>query len=38
MRLSGKDPMRRKFDSAPKSYWIVRTPPGPLPETFKNQF
>jgi hypothetical protein len=38
MRLSGKDPMRRKFDPAEKSYWIVRTPPGPAPETFKNQF
>jgi hypothetical protein len=38
MRLSGKDPMRRKFDPAAKSYWIVRTPAGPAPETFKNQF
>jgi hypothetical protein len=38
MRLSGKDPMRCKFDPATKSYWIVRTPPGPAPETFKNQF
>jgi hypothetical protein len=38
MRLSGKDPMRRKFEPAAKSYWIVRTPPGPSPETFKNQF
>ena len=38
MRLSGKDPMRRKFEPAAKSYWIVRTPPGPAPETFKNQF
>jgi hypothetical protein len=30
--------MRRKFDPAAKSYWIVRTPPGPESETFKNQF
>ena len=38
MRLAGKDPMRRKFEPAAKSYWIARTPPGPAPETFKNQF
>jgi hypothetical protein len=38
MRLTGKDPMQRKFDPAAKSYWIVREPPGPAPETFRNQF
>jgi hypothetical protein len=38
MRLTGKDPMRRKFEPAVKSYWIARAPPGPAPETFKNQF
>jgi hypothetical protein len=38
MRLTGKDPMRRKFEPAVKSYWIFRAPPGPAPETFKNQF
>ena len=38
MRLAGKDPMRRRFEPAAKSYWIVREPPGPAPETFKNQF
>ena len=38
MRLAGKDPMRRKFEPAAKSYWIVREPPGPAPETFRNQF
>jgi len=38
MRLVGKDPMRRKFKPTTKSYWIARTPPGPAPETFKNQF
>ena len=38
MRLTGKDPMRRKFEPAAKSYWIVREPPGPAPETFRNQF
>lgn len=38
MRLTGKDPMRRRFEPAAKSYWIDRDPPGPKPETFKNQF
>jgi Saxitoxin biosynthesis operon protein SxtJ len=38
MRLSGKDPMRRGFKPAENSYWIIRKPPGPSPETFKNQF
>ena len=37
MRLVG-NPMRRKFEPMAKSYWIVRAPPGPAPETFKNQF
>jgi hypothetical protein len=38
MRLAGKDPMRRRFEPAAKSYWIMRKPPGPAPETFKQQF
>jgi len=38
MRLTGKDPMRRIFEPEAKSYWIVRAPAGPSPETFKNQF
>ena len=38
MRLAGKDPLRLKFDRAAKSYWIERTPPGPAPETMRNQF
>src|SRR5216684_492634 len=38
MRLTGKDPMRRSFEPAANSYWIVRKPPGPAPETFRNQF
>lgn len=38
MRLTGKDPLRRRFDTDAKSYWIHRDPPGPEPETFKNQF
>jgi hypothetical protein len=38
MRLSGKDPMRRRFEPGADSYWIVRKPPGPSPESFKQQF
>lgn len=38
MRLLGKDPLRLRFDPAARSYWIVRTPPGPPPQDMKNQF
>jgi hypothetical protein len=38
MRLMGRDPLRLKFDQEAASYWIKRDPPGPPPESFKNQF
>lgn len=38
LRLLGKDPLRRSFDPSAASYWIPRSPPGPLPDTMKNQF
>ena len=38
LRLCGKDPLRLQRDPAAASYWIVRAPPGPLPETMRNQF
>jgi hypothetical protein len=38
MRLTGKDPLRLKYEPAAESYWIARMPPGPAPESFKNQF
>ena len=38
MRLAGKDPLHLKFDSEASSYWIDRRPPGPAPESMKNQF
>ncbi len=38
MRLFGKDPLRLRLDPEAKSYWIERRPPGPAPETMKNQF
>jgi hypothetical protein len=38
MRATGKDILRLKREAGAKSYWIERTPPGPAPETMKNQF
>lgn len=38
MRLFGKDPLRLRLDKGSKSYWIERNPPGPAPETLKDQF
>jgi hypothetical protein len=38
MRLAGKDPLRLKRDAAGRSYWILREPPGPPPDSMTNQF
>jgi Saxitoxin biosynthesis operon protein SxtJ len=38
MRAAGKDPLRLKFDPDAPTYWITRTPPGPVPETMPRQF
>jgi hypothetical protein len=38
MKLFRKVPLPLQFDIEAKSYWIERDPPGPLPETMKNQF
>jgi hypothetical protein len=38
MRLSGRDPMQRRFDPALKSYWIERSPPGPSPDSVTRQY
>ena len=38
MRLAGHDPMRRRRDPAADSYWIAREPPGPAPDSMRNQF
>jgi hypothetical protein len=38
MRALGKDMMRLKRAPGSGSYWIVRQPPGPAPETMKDQF
>jgi hypothetical protein len=38
MRMLGKDLLRLKREPDADSYWIVRQPPGPAPETMKDQF
>jgi hypothetical protein len=38
MRLCGKDPLRLRREPDASSYWIAREPPGPPPETMRNQF
>lgn len=38
IRLTGKDPLRLKFDPNAESYWIPREPPGPPPGSMTNQF
>lgn len=37
-RAAGKDSMRLKRQTGLASYWIDRAPPGPAPESMKNQF
>jgi hypothetical protein len=37
-RLTGRDALRRKFDPNIRTYWIRRDPPGPPPESLRNQF
>jgi len=38
MRLMGRDLLGLKFDRAAESYWVPRDPPGPDPQTMRNQF
>ncbi len=38
MRALGKDPLRRTIDRSAASYWILREPPGPAPDSIKHQF
>lgn len=37
-RLFGRDELRLKRKVSQTSYWLDRAPPGPAPESFKNQF
>lgn len=38
LRAMGKDPLHLKMDRSASSYWIERDPPGPAPESMKDQF
>jgi hypothetical protein len=38
IRLTGKDPLRLKLEPGADSYWILRKPPGPPPDSMTNQF
>jgi Saxitoxin biosynthesis operon protein SxtJ len=38
MRAFGHDPLRLKRDPQASTYWVLREPPGPAPETMKQQF
>jgi hypothetical protein len=38
MRILGKDLLRLRFDPLAQSYWIERRPPGPAPDSLRNQF
>ncbi|MDA0306585.1 MAG: SxtJ family membrane protein [Proteobacteria bacterium] len=38
MRVVGKDPLQRKFDPDAETYWIKRDPPGPAPDSMRQQF
>ena len=38
MRAMGKDFLRLRLDPGAKSYWIDREPPGPPPQSMRNQF
>lgn len=38
MRAFGKDFLRLKLDRNAKTYWIDREPPGPPPQSMRNQF
>ncbi len=38
LKLLGKDPMRRKFDSSASSYWIERDQDSMTKDSFDNQF
>jgi hypothetical protein len=38
LRLMGRDLLERRMDPVTPTYWIERRPPGPAPETMRQQF
>jgi hypothetical protein len=38
MRVLGKDLLRLRWDRDATTYWIEREPPGPAPESLRDQF
>lgn len=38
IRWLRKDPLRLRFDRSADSYWLDRIPPGPEPQSMKDQF
>ena len=38
LRLMGKDLLRLKAEPGAKTFWIPREPPGPAPDSMRNQF
>ncbi len=38
LRMMGRDILRLRLDKESSSYWIDRNPPGPPPDSMKNQF
>lgn len=37
-RWRGRDPLNLRFEPDAESYWVDRDPPGPAPESIKDQF
>lgn len=38
MKMAGKISIPTRFDAEAESYWVVREPVGPAPESLQNQF
>ena len=38
IRMMGKDLLNLRWDKQASTYWVERKPPGPEPETMRNQF
>ena len=38
MRMAGRDIMKRRFEPGTPTYWVERDPPGPVDDSFPEQF